>query len=481
MDLGQVFTNKTVAQYMVSLLSVNKTGKFLDPCFGTGVFIDFAISQGFSNITGYELDEQLYKSVESKYPNIYLNNEDFLKASTAEKYDAIVMNPPYIRHEKINDLKSFGISKKSLRKEPIYHKLSATSNMYMYFILKAIELLSDKGELVVIFPCSWIKTASGKAFKSLLSEKCILLKQISVSGEVFEKDALVEVVILHLKKIECNINTQYKHIHITNNKLSECTTNDSDVSIDFKYSFEKIATVRRGLSTGCNDFFINPSIKNEQDTLKIISSPKAITGYNTENAFLDSVLAIKKDADLTAETRDYVNCWRKRILAKKHPKTLYLKIKHGNKNWYCLNCVDSKGILFSYFVRNEMKFIYHHSEHLIRDNFYIIKPKIDDLILFALLNNYYTYFQLERNGKKYGAGLLKLQKYDIENLLFPDVQTFSTEDVDKLKKLSKLLLSSSDDSLIDEITMIISKYSNINKPIIKKMYLELKSYRLELL
>lgn len=39
MELGQIFTNKYIANFMVSLFDLKKGAKILDPCFGTGVFL----------------------------------------------------------------------------------------------------------------------------------------------------------------------------------------------------------------------------------------------------------------------------------------------------------------------------------------------------------------------------------------------------------------------------------------------------------
>ena len=63
------------------------------------------------------------------------------------------MNPPYIRQEKIDDLARLGITKEKLRKDKIYEPLPSTANMYMYFIFKALDLLKEEGELIVIL--SW--------------------------------------------------------------------------------------------------------------------------------------------------------------------------------------------------------------------------------------------------------------------------------------------------------------------------------------
>ncbi len=54
---------------------------------------------------------------------------------------------------------------------------------------------------------------------------------------------------------------------------------------------------------------------------------------------------------------------------------------------------------------------------IVRDNFYIINCDFDEKLAFALLNNYYKFIiSLKKIGKKYGNGLLKIQKYDFNNL-----------------------------------------------------------------
>ena len=48
MDLGQVFTNKTVAEYMVSMFELGKDALILDPCFGAGAFLTAGIRRAAS-------------------------------------------------------------------------------------------------------------------------------------------------------------------------------------------------------------------------------------------------------------------------------------------------------------------------------------------------------------------------------------------------------------------------------------------------
>ena len=114
-----------------------------------------------------------------------------------------------------------------------------------------------------------------------------------------------------------------------------------------------------------------------------------------------------------------------------------------------------------------------------RDNFYIIKPQIDEYLMLALLNNYFTYYQLEKSGKKYGAGLLKLQRYDIEALRFPDIKLFSDDDKSQLINLAKELVAANEKRNIIKITDCISKYSEVKFNTIEVMYEKIRKFRLE--
>ena len=466
---------------MASLFDVDKKATILDPCFGEGAFIKACLSKGYTNICGYELDEKLYKTVKEKYPHITLYNKDFLSLNSTQQYDVIIMNPPYIRHEKINELQNYGITKESLAENDIFHQLPKSANLYMYFIFKAISLLKDSGELIVIFPCSWLKSRSGKTFEKELYSKCSLKKQIHITGEVFKQKALVEVMILNLVKDNISNIAEIEELEIINGQISDTSLDVSENKIGFGVKFEKYATVRRGLTTGFNFMFVNPKLKSDLShelLTPIISSPKAVSGYSTKKSKTDNLLTIPSDIKLTGELQEYIEEFGVHILNNKTPKTLYDKIKK-NVPWYNIKSFDSKGIVFSYFVRNDMKFIDNKHGTLVRDNFYVIYPQIDAMLFFSLLNNYYTYYQLEKYGKKYGAGLLKIQKYDIEELSFPNINHMSEEDKKRLIGLGILLSDKSNPTYIDEITQIIALYSDTTYEEITVQYQGIRKHRLQ--
>ena len=480
-DLGQVFTREDVAKYMISLFNIGINSNVLDPCFGSGNFIKQLLALGFRNIDGYEIDKILYTKNKNKFKTCNLYNQDFLSANISQKYDGIIMNPPYIRHEKIDELKAYGVSKAILRKNKIFQNLPANANIYMYFIIKAVHILKQNGELVVIFPSSWIKTKNGTEFKNLLNNYCSLINEINITGDIFEDSPMVEVIILHLRKGCSNVVPNNKKIEVKNGVLNFVNDKIENCNLKFSTPFNKIAKIRRGLTTGCNEIFINPQFQKEESMVHlcpIISSPKSISGYQTKNVLLDKVFMPNAKYKFTEEINNFIKECEKYIMSSRSPKTLYEKIKQ-HKKWFDIKNIDSSGILFSYFIRSDMKFIYNNEGYLARDNFYIIKPEIDSEITFALLNNYYIYYQLENIGKRYGAGLLKIQRYDFDSLRFPNFKEFSTEDILSLKKEAKMLSSENSMIAIDNITKIISKYSSTSYSKIKQLYEETKQLRLE--
>lgn len=478
-DLGQVFTGAPVADYMVSLFDLPRQAKVMDPCFGGGVFLDALESKGFLNVTACELDAGLYESNKGRYLRYRLLNKDFLSCSESNAYDGIVMNPPYIRHEKIDDLSGYGITKEKLRRQAIFAGLPKLANLYMYFIVKAIDLLDEGGQLVVVFPGSWMKSKTGRIFEGLMLSTCKVERKIHVRGDVYSRDAFVEAVILKLVKGKSGVSAKEERIESSEGGIKRAQPEENQRIVSFPLPFSQLASIRRGLTTGCNEMYINPDFEaegNEACFRPIISSPKSIKGYSADNAHLDR-LFFPCEKSVTPKAIEYIESWKKKIFREKKPKALCASAGKKN-NWYELRETNGEGILFSYFVRNDMKFIMNDRDTAVRDNFYIIKPKIDRWVLFALLNNYFTYCQLEENGKRYGAGLLKIQTYDIENLTFPDCDKFFLRDKQLLIGLGKRLVRFGRRSDIDEITKVLSRYSPTSYGAIARRYELAKAKRL---
>ena len=478
-DLGQVFTKGSVAQYMVSLLDLPKDAQVLDPCCGSGAFLAALAQCGFTHVTACELDAALCAAAKQRFGQYQLHQTDFLAWAGGGAFDGIVMNPPYVRQEKIDDLASYGITKAKLHTDMVLAALPHQANLYMYFIMKAVSRLKDGGQLVVIFPNSWMHARTGAAFERLLFAQCGAVEQIHISGDVFERQALVEVVILKLIKGQRGNLAQPVFLESKEGQLRPVPAGAQTGFTAFSYPFAELADIRRGLMTGCNALYINPPLPEKDAGLRpILSSPKSVKGYTTRGAQLDRLLC-PADGAVSAAAAEYLERWRQKILRDKKPKTLYEKAKRGSA-WYVLRENGGAGILFSYLVRREMKFVMNEAGVLARDNFYIITPKVDAWVLFALLNSTYTYYQLELRGKRPGAGLLKLQRYDLEALMFPDYSGITQDDRQTLARLGRELADTGNTALVTEITNVVAQYCTVGGQEIAAQYAAARARRLEI-
>ena len=475
MNLGQVYTKQMVADFMVRLFTITGNAHVLDPCFGRGVFVKSLLDNTEFDVDGVEIDEASYSAFNNPDDRrCRLMNGDFFDVEST--FDGIIMNPPYVRQEELDKLAPLGVTKQKLQSACWMMNISSKANLYMYFILRAILLLREGGELIAIFPNSWTNTPVGKQFYEQMNFHGCITDFINVEGEAFEGSPMVDVCILKYVKGMCG-ETHYQTMRITQNDnllIEEVKQQENEVSRNL-IRLRSIASIRRGITTGANNFFVNPPLFTQTHIVNILSSPKDFTGYTTKHCRQDKLLAIKSGDTLSEEEDTYLENSATVILKEGKPITLKTLIDAGQP-WYYITIPDSAQIIFSYIVRNNLKFVLNAEKCNVRDNFYMISSRYDSLLLMALLNNYYVYRQLENLGKSYGKGLLKLQKYDIDEIKVPHPDTIQEEDKAKLVQLSEELVKSSDECHIDDITTLLAPYYGYNG--VKEQYIELKSKRL---
>ena len=475
MNLGQVYTKQVVADFMVRLFTIAGNAHVLDPCFGRGVFVNSLLTNTEFVVDGIEIDEASYAA----FPNpderrCRLRNGDFFDIEGT--FDGIIMNPPYVRHEELDKLAPLGVTKQKLQSACWMMNISSKANLYMYFILRAILLLREGGELIAIFPNSWTNTPVGRQFCDQMRLHGGITNFINVEGDAFEGSPMVDVCILkYVKGMQGETHYQTMRIKQDDSLLIEDAKNLKNEVSDNLVRLRSVANIRRGITTGANKFFVNPPLFTQTHIVNILSSPKDFVGYTTKHCRQDKLLAVKSGDVLNEEEETYLENSAKAILKEGKPLTLKTLIDAGVP-WYYITVPETAQIVFSYIVRNNLKFVLNEENSNVRDNFYMISSRYDSLLLMALLNNYYVYRQLEYLGKSYGKGLLKLQKYDIDEIKVPHPETIQEEDQARLVQFTEELVRSSDERHIDAITSILASYYGYSG--VKEQYFELKSKRL---
>ncbi|MFX0184427.1 MAG: class I SAM-dependent DNA methyltransferase [Candidatus Hodarchaeota archaeon] len=201
--LGQFWTPKHIAEFMVDLTLENSPNNILDPCVGPGTFYQ-ALNDKFPKFEGkfsaVEIHPVLFEiSAVSLYKNqskAEIINDDFLKInnsrlmnkkngslalsppkhlnsyiqpSVSSGFDRIICNPPYSRHHVITP---------QLKKEvgtnielTFGGKFSRISSLFMYFILKSLMLLLKNGRMVFITPTISFESRNSEYLKKILKSQ----------------------------------------------------------------------------------------------------------------------------------------------------------------------------------------------------------------------------------------------------------------------------------------------------------------------
>ncbi len=195
---GQVFTPPRLAELMAEWVTYNAPSDLLDPAYGTGILTAACLARvGDLNVTAYEIDPCVIKYARPSMANIEIRNQDFLKYSGSDCYDAVIMNPPYIRHREIE-----GYENELYR---ISHEANVaipkSANLYIYFSVKALSCLRPRGRAAILIPAEWMSANFSKTFKQHILQTGLLRNIITFSNcsNVFD-DALTTASVILCEK-----------------------------------------------------------------------------------------------------------------------------------------------------------------------------------------------------------------------------------------------------------------------------------------
>lgn len=174
---GQYFTIAPIADFMVSLVSKEKSARILEPSCGKGIFLEALQRHEFSNVNAFEID----KSLAQNFPNV--RHESFISASMAEKYDCVIGNPPYIRWKNLEPE-----LKEELASSLLWNTYFNSLCDYLFiFILKSIEQLNENGELIFICTDYWLNTTHARSLRNYMVDSGFLKASTTSTKRLFSK------------------------------------------------------------------------------------------------------------------------------------------------------------------------------------------------------------------------------------------------------------------------------------------------------
>ena len=459
-NFGQVFTPDFIANFMISLIKgkINKNSSCLDPCVGQNIFFKTLIKKTkYKQLVGIEIDEELitkdllhfYKSSKTKFYNI-----DFFNYDIKNKFEIIIMNPPYVRQEEIVGK----INNKSIIKSKFKNfKLFATkkSNLFVPFLVKALIQLKKEGILVAITYDAWLYTDYGKIFKRYLWENYCIKKIIHFENGAFEGISVGATIILIENKKNQNFIEYYNFkfpSELKDIKSSKIITLDKLDFINFsnpkaKYinfdedifiPIDKLidSKVQRGINALKNNLFLFKYKKFNNFCYKIIKSPNEIKNYSIEKEIQYILKAPKVVSDKSI--KKYLELIKQQILIKPESFKALSQIIN-NQFWYEIKGNQNYNIIFNYYFRKNIDFILNNNNYLVSDNFYNFNLKESIYEKFAILNSNITRFSILKYSKTQGEGLFKIQLNEFRKIKVINLNKISRENKLQLAKLGKEL------------------------------------------
>lgn len=514
---GIYYTPSQLAEY-VSRSIADKRVKILDPAYGRGALLLAAREQLLSlgsqspseQLFGYDL-LPLCKEYQKIHFAEKLDEEKLIERDFFEydenydrkKFDIIIMNPPFVRHHKIEKDQLQKI--RDLLKDKI--QLPNTSDLWVYFVIHSLRFIQQNGNLIAILPWSFIQADYAKNVREYLVNRFETIKVVTIGKQQFER-AQERIVVLYCERygnsttdISIGYSFETPKDKIQFNHISPESWIDSPWREITKYIYSRLlktakntrfqplgnfATIKIGTVTGANKFFILSAEDIElhnipkEMILPIIKNAKNLKSLwvSLEDNIQYFLLVIPSDTILENGLKEYIQTGEaKGIHEGYHTK--------NRKTWYSIN-ISSPPNGFIPYMSKEIPYITHNSARVLSTNsihqiFY--SPNVNDemrkWIQFSMLSSI-SQLSIELYGKTYGGGVLKVEPTSAKRILVfsGDGRPFP-KNLDK--KINKFLLEGKRQDAIDFVDTWMK--DNLDFPkndmnFIKKSYEEIRKLRI---
>ncbi|NET57385.1 MAG: N-6 DNA methylase [Symploca sp. SIO2E6] len=347
--LGQFATPPKLALDIVdlgkTLLPEERKIHFLDPAFGTGAFYS-ALLQRFPqeqilSATGYEIDHHYGNGAIQLWceTDLKLEIADFtqIPSPTKAQVNLLLCNPPYARHHHLSREQ-----KQRLQQATIQHtgiKLSGLAGLHCHFLCLTDAWMQEGGLAVWLMPSGFMDVNYGQPIKDYLINRTTLLRIHRFDPtEVQFEDALVSSAVLCFKKAipptghtvcfseggsltfplrsrqvclaELRTTPKWTQLGVTSNhsqppekkSRQKAAVNAQDTLVDglipenltqpknCSLKLSDLFTIKRGLATGANHFFI--------------LTPEQISQHQLPAAFLQPILPSPRYLQVNEITAD---------------------------------------------------------------------------------------------------------------------------------------------------------------------------------
>ncbi|MEM0142820.1 MAG: DNA methyltransferase [Candidatus Parvarchaeum sp.] len=441
----------------------------------------------YLNEHNHKEKNKLKKDIE-KHNNklkIYGLNQNVIESYILNPVDIVVMNPPYVRQESINpEKKKYYITNYA---KP--HNLDQKSDLYVYFFVRALTLLKSNGYISVISSDKWLETSYGENL-----QKYIMGNLISIYGQryrPFKADINTVISIYGKETATEDINFTYFDSYASYSIVRRISINKRELSPGKwfylrapKLFMEKIypkltkklsdfAEIKRGFTTGANDFFYMKDVSAQYEADYLANSKKfekwKVKARNEKELKDQGLIYIENEGGERfvidrSDTRPLVRTTRelnsyeiketnilclytrvpgeftkkyiqwgenKEILirGRKEPVSGYNKVPSvsGRKQWYSLNDLSPTNIILPMYIMDRF-FIPRAETPVICDHtLYTISPKVNGI--YNYMNSTLFYLTIELFLRRLGGGVGEIMVDDYERMPVPDLGKLNLQSI----------------------------------------------------
>ena len=439
--------------------------RFIDPAIGTGSFysalLDVFPAGRVKRAIGYEVDPHYGEPAAKlwKDTGLDIRMEDFTLAAPPSgkgKFNLLICNPPYVRHHHIASKEKQRL--KALTREACDIEVNGLAGLYCYFLGLSHQWMVEGGLAGWLIPSEFMDVNYGASIKSYLLDRVTLLHIHRFDpNEVQFGDALVSSSVVWFSKKEPprehKVRMTYggSLLRPSRERLVPVETLRRDrkwTQYPMKESHSELHTpvladfftIKRGLATGSNKYFILPIEEIEERGLPIeafrpiLPSPR----YVPEN----EILADGARNPVLERQLFLLDCrLPESEIKERHPKLgAYLEegkaqgiadryLSQHRSPWYAQEHRPAAPFLCTYLGRSDKKngrpfrFFLNHSEATAANVYLMLYPKevLDTAItespqlkreVWDFLNGIGAKDMLSE-GRVYGGGLHKLEPKEL--------------------------------------------------------------------
>lgn len=280
-SLGQFATPTALATEILTcartLLGPTQAA-FLDPAIGTGSFYSALLRtfppSSIERAEGYEIDPHYAEPARALWDGsgLRLHVGDFTRATPGGRFNLLVSNPPYVRHHHISIDEKLRLQRVVFDATGI--RLGGLSGLYCYFMCLSSAWLSDGGIAAWLVPSEFMDVNYGRQVKDYLLSNVTLLRIHRFDpNEVQFGDALVSSALVWFRNTPppAEHRVEFTYGGTLHAPRLTRTVAGSELAAAAKWTglverngsarevgptFSDLFTVRRGVATGDNNYFI---------------------------------------------------------------------------------------------------------------------------------------------------------------------------------------------------------------------------------